>query len=204
MVKKRRRNNNVNNKSEIIGNLIIAFFIGGILLGVILAKALNDVEKLELAGYISENLKKMKGLSIYQTDYFINNYLAQIKTVIVIWICGFFAYGFYVSYGAIALRGFMYGFTAAFLTENFGFSGFIFGLLSYIPHNIVYLPALYLLVRIGARNSRLIKKQGNVNQMPRNLMVEYILLFVVVLATFLLGALIETYVTPRLAGYFIL
>lgn len=187
-------------KVDIVSVLIITFFVGGLLIGMLSGNTLEATEKSNLANYLMENVNQLNSVSIFKTEYFVQNFSSQIKVIILIWISGFFAYGVFATYGLVAFKGFMYGFTVSFLTDQFGFNGFLFGFLSYVPHNLIYLPVLYILGKYSIRNSHLMSKQGGLNQAPKNMVVEYILLLFLVTAALAIGALIETYITPRLIG----
>ncbi|WP_157950042.1 stage II sporulation protein M [Vallitalea okinawensis] len=183
--------------------MIIGMFLIGLLIGTITANTLDQLEKMELSKYVSDTITNMNNVAIYYGDYLFESFTSQIKIVLIIWVAGFFAYGFYVIYATVMIKGFLYGFTVAFLTGQFSLTGFFFGFLSYIPQNLIYLPVIYILAKVSIDNSLKATSGRKGQNFSKNVLFEYTVLLVVSLAFFGLGALVETYLTPGIVSSFI-
>lgn len=199
-VRKKKQSVPIDNK----GLIIIGLFVGGILLGTLLANTLDPVTVAELVQYVRKTLEQVKGVTVYHGEYLFDSYTSQIKIILLIWIAGFFAYGFSIIYATVLVKGFLYGFSIAFFTAQFKLAGFFFGFLSYLPQNLIYLPVTYILAKVCIGRSYQATGGGKKGMhMNKNDLFEYTIVLVVSLAFFGLGALIETYISPRIVANFI-
>lgn len=185
---------------ERIGIVIIATYMIGLLIGAFLANNVDAVQQSELQQYIYNGFANLKQVGISYKEYFMANLMNHLKLIVFIWILGYIPYGYVVSVITIFIKGCMYGFTEAFLTSQFGLNGLLIGFLSYLPQNIIFIPALYILSKMSIRNSF---NNKNINKGTKNMFQEYILLLIVIIVCFVLGTIIETYISPKIIKYFL-
>lgn len=200
-ITRRRHKQSVN--IDIKALLIVGLFFLGILAGAILANTLDQVTVNELSHYVKRTMEQVKGVSLYYGEYLFDSYTSQIKILLLIWVAGFFAYGFTVIYATVAVKGFLYGFSIAFFTAQFKVTGFLFGFFSYLPQNLIYLPVTYILAKVCLNRS--FNVTGNKSKTPINKgeLFEYAVVLVVSLAFFGVGALVETFISPRIISSFV-
>jgi stage II sporulation protein M len=124
----------------------------------------------------------------------------NLKALVVFWLIGASLVGIPVVCLLLVLRGFVVGFTVAFLAQELGAKGFWLSLLGVVPANLVILPA-FLVVAVasftlagqvarGRRSAALLSRAYGA----------YALTGGVALLLVLLGSVFEAYVSPGLLG----
>jgi len=183
-------------KENILMYLIVFFFlVSGIIIGSIAVKALDSIQKENLINYLTIFFKNTDINEIDESTAFKQALLSNIKISLLIWILGVTVIGIPLILLLIAFRGFVLGFTVAFLVDELGLKGIIFSILALLPQNIVNIPVIIILGVTAISFSLLLfrrKRQINLFQV----FLCYIVIGIFLNAFFLVGSLIEAYITP--------
>lgn len=86
-------------------------------------------------------------------DVFKSSFASNLITVAVIFIAGFFRFGFFVTGAVVIRKGFVTGFTAASFVRAYGAKGII-AMLSASPSMLITVPALMILSAVSIIFSR--------------------------------------------------
>ncbi len=124
---------------------------------------------------------------------------SQIKTVALMWFLGLTVVGVPLILGLIFARAFSLGFTLGFLIQEKGSLGMVIGLASVIPQNLIYVPFL-LIGAVVCLNFSLFLVRGRFRaraELWQNFVL-YTLTMIGITIILLLGALIESYLSPLL------
>lgn len=122
-------------------------FLAGIVVGAVAVKAVAAEQKTELLAYVDAF---MRGIVRY-TDppsrgkVLQASLLNNIRTALATWFLGVTVIGIPVTVLILFTRGFVLGFTVAFLVEQMGYRGVFLSAAAVLPHNILAVPALLCL-----------------------------------------------------------
>lgn len=183
--------------------VIILIFVLGVITGDYKALALEGSVKNHLLNLIDIYLRdgvKANGIS---DAIFVNAFLNQVKSIIVIWFLGLTVIGIPLILVIIFVKGFSLGFTIGFLIQEKAGHGILIGILSILPQNIVYIPFLIIWSVIAINFSVYIlrRRQDNTISFGAGL-ISYSMLMLIFLLFFLVGAFIEAYLSPWFLGLF--
>lgn len=173
----------VNSNTNI--TILAVFFIAGALIGCFFA-GMSSGSGFD---YMSRSISNLignagsGGISVRLLDAFTSN----IKLPLFVFLLGMTAYGSYTVPLMFTTRGFLLAYTCSAIVRVLGFSGLMVGVSLFLPTNIISLPAfLYLGIQAMSQNKR--------NYYERSLFC---------LALFIVSALVEAFITPRLLIYII-
>ncbi|MGO1368795.1 MAG: stage II sporulation protein M [Senegalia sp. (in: firmicutes)] len=177
----------------------------GISAGVITIKIMSQAQRSEISNFLSDFFKIIDKQKIQNTALLKNSILNNFKTGIVIWAMGIIVIGVPVTFTLILFRGFTIGFSIGFIISNFGFKGFLLSFLALTPQNIFIIPGFIILASLSTSHSiNVIKSRKN---LKRESILKQIIPFsffsLLTLVCFVIGGLIEAYITPYLIKFII-
>ena len=181
---------------------LLVVLIMGSVSGAFAVKTLSPEQNDDLTSYIHTFFQAFP--MVQPVDSLANVRLAFLgniaKTVGLMWLLGLSVLGAPFILALLFLRGFVLGFTVAFMVKEMVFRGIALAIASVIPHNLLMVPAIILAGGASFSFSwaalQTLLGRRDIN-MYRNFLNTTLL---VLLASGLMGAaaLIETYVTPVL------
>lgn len=184
--------------------LVVFIFLLGAFLGNYKVSGMGGSTKTYLLNLLDNYLYVGAQGDIRNQEILVNAVLNQGKYVMGVWFLGLTVIGLPLILGAVLLRGLSFGFTLGFLIQEKAAGGFMVGLLSIIPQNLIYIPFMLIWSVIavnftidilkGIYFNKTIKIQG---------LISYTMLMLVFLLFFLLGALIEAYLSPWCLNLFL-
>ena len=124
---------------------------------------------------------------------------SQAKTAALMWFLGLTVVGVPLILGLIFARAFSLGFTLGFLIQEKGSLGLVIGLSSVVPQNVIYVPFL-LMGAVLCLNFSLFLVRGRFQaraELWQNFVL-YTLAMIGITVILLLGALVESYLSPWL------
>ncbi|WZL74915.1 stage II sporulation protein M [Clostridiaceae bacterium 35-E11] len=190
---------------HIQGNLIIyflvcMFFIIGISAGAFTIKALGNIQKQELINYLKNFFQILGDKPIDEFSVLKQSLTNNLQTGAFIWLLGITVIGVPLILLLIAIRGFVIGFTVGFLTEQLGFKGILFSLLSIFPQNLFIIPSILVIAVIGISfSTMMIRNKLNKSHYNNSTFRQFIMYSTIVFSIFsviILGCIMEAYVTP--------
>ncbi|WP_051273095.1 stage II sporulation protein M [Desulfotruncus alcoholivorax] len=182
--------------------IVIIVFSVGILFGSLGANTLQENQAQELHQYLQSFLSQAAELDINQGQVARGALHDNIVVGVVMYVLGLTIICLPLVLAYIFIRGFILGFSIGFLTLDHELHGFLVILISMLPHNIFFIPAMI----IGGTASLsfsilLIKRFFNSRTKIWPAFLSYSLVMTGVLAAFVLAALTEAYITPGFAKY---
>ncbi len=176
----------------------ILFFILGIFIGGFWVDFLPGEVKNILSSNFNDYFLLMPTYSFNSSIIFKTSFLSNIIPVIILFILSIKYMGLVFAPLYITFRGFSFGFSIAFLTESFGRKGLLFTLISMLPQNIIYIPALIFncfisinlsLIMLRLRKERF--KESKNKEIIKYMTYSFITIIALIIASF-----IEAYITP--------
>lgn len=134
-------------------------------IGVLFATAVDSSMKQLLAEHLQNEVKYMMEYETSVVTYFLKRCLCYTQLFLFIWCMDYFAWG-YLGVRILMLgRGFIYGFSQTAWVLSYGVNGIFLGLLSYLPHNILFTMVIAWMEWIFYKNptdrSQLVRKIGS-------------------------------------------
>lgn len=172
----------------------------GISSGVITIKIMTETQRNELHSFINDffnNINSQKINNVSLLKYSISN---NLKTTLVIWIMGLIILGVPITLTIVLFRGFTIGFSIGFIINDFGFKGVLLALLTFIPQNIFIIPGIIVISSLSVSYSiNFIKNRKKVrNESVVKEASVFSFLLITACLFFLVGGIIEAYITPYL------
>lgn len=181
---------------------LLVVLIMGSVSGAFAVKTLSPEQNDELTSYIQGFLQ---AFPVVQSGDSLTgarlSFLSNIgKTIGLMWLLGLSVLGAPFILGLVFLRGFVLGFTVAFMVQEMVFKGIALAMASVIPHNLLMVPAIILAggasFSFSWRALQTLLGRRDINMYRQFL--DTALLIALACGLMGLAALIEAYVTPRL------
>ncbi|MGE5543992.1 MAG: stage II sporulation protein M [Bacillota bacterium] len=176
--------------------LLIIIFASGIVAGEMKSGNLGADTKSHLVSLIDQLIQHGASLTASE-GLLLSTAGSQIKTAALMWFLGMTVVGVPLILGLIFARAFSLGFTVGFLIKEKGTLGLVMGLSSVLPQNLIYIPFL-LIGAMVCLNFSLFLVRGRFQaraELWQNYVL-YTLAMIGVTIVLLLGALVETYLSP--------
>ncbi|PKM47537.1 MAG: stage II sporulation protein M [Firmicutes bacterium HGW-Firmicutes-8] len=179
--------------------LFVTVFLGaGIFFGALAAKTIGIDQADHLAGYLNGFLEKVATAPPGQQVYFRYNVLNNLYIMLALYLLGLTAIGIPFVLVAVFSRGFILGFTVGFLVRVKAFKGFIFAVITVLPHNLLVIPAVVMGgVTALSFSTLLIRRRF---RSPKTSLKSQLGVYTAVMLVLCLAAgaagMIETYITP--------
>lgn len=179
--------------------VVFLFFALGFFFGIAGEGQLEAGEVTELTSYLDSFLNQLDGLEAYSPAALKITMYNNIAVIFAIYLLGLTVIGIPVVLALIFARGFALGFTVAFLTSEKSFDGIVLALVSILPQNIFYVPAL---VVAGAASLSfalvLIRRYFDPMQRVWPSFANYTAVMLLVLTVMLGAGMVEAYLSPAL------
>lgn len=179
-----------------------ALFVAGVVFGSLAVRSLDVRDKLELVQYLGAGLERLRGPQEGLSPLVLRQSLgAAARLVALLWVLGISVAGVLGVMVLALLRGFVTGFSVAFLAAEMGAKGVVLALTAHVPHSLFDVPALILggAASIGFAGEvlRLWRERRRAGQFYQAL-GPYTLSLLGVGALLAVGALVESYISPTL------
>jgi len=181
--------------------LVLAVFLTGAMFGVFGVNHLSVGQFDELSKHVQTYVAQADQLSANSFDIAGGKILEDILVIVLLYILGLSFIGIPFILALIFIRGFILGFAVSFLTQCMAVNGLLLAVVSILPQNLLYLPAL-LFGGTAAISFALLSLRRYTNFRIRllNCLVGYTVIMAVVMAVAICSGLVEIYFTPWLTG----
>lgn len=178
--------------------LITIIFIISVMMGTYKVDSLEGGVKIHLSGLIDTYLQGGGMGSLNGQQLLAGAFLNQLRTALAIWFLGLTVIGFPLILAVVFYRGFALGFTAGFLVQQKAGAGVLIFILSLLPQNLVYIPALLMWSVIAVNYSLYIFRGKGANSLSWRSFLSYTFMLLFFILVFLGGAFIEAFLSPWL------
>lgn len=190
--------------SRLICIFVILVFCAGLVFGFFGSQRMGPEGQSEIASHLNFFLEDFgEGLDPEVTAAFRDSVLFNLRLLGLIWVMGLVVVGLPVVVLLIFIRGFVLGFTLGFLIESMRLRGLLFSLISILPQNLFFIPAL-LFTGVSALRFALAvisRKPGHRRTIGEGFFSYSVLVVVGGIIVFL-GSLVEAYLSPHLIHYY--
>ncbi|PKM80110.1 MAG: stage II sporulation protein M [Firmicutes bacterium HGW-Firmicutes-14] len=121
---------------------VTVFLCMGVFFGATAAKVISTDQADHLSAYLHGFLDKVSSTPVSEQSYLRQTVFNNLYILIAIYVLGLTVVGIPAVLAAVFTRGFILGFTIGFLVREMAFKGFLFALVSILPHNILVIPAV--------------------------------------------------------------
>ncbi|HBF37294.1 MAG TPA: stage II sporulation protein M [Firmicutes bacterium] len=123
--------------------LVTILFTMGIIFGALAAGVLDKNQKADLMNYLNQGLHSPL---IQNQAYTKQTIIANVQLVFFLFFMGISVIGVPLALLLVFTRGFILGFSTGFLFQTMGLKGFVLTMTGIVPHNILFIPALFIMV----------------------------------------------------------
>ncbi|KJS65619.1 MAG: hypothetical protein JL50_15125 [Peptococcaceae bacterium BICA1-7] len=174
-------------------------FSGGVLAGSFSSAGMDSTKAGELSEYIGDFVESVESVSFESSKMARVAVKNNIIMIISIYVLGLTMIGIPFILTILFTRGFVIGFAVSFLTRDMSLQGLLLTLASVLPHNLLYIPAIYM-ASVSAVMFAVALWKRNFNSgvaiLPR--LLSYTGLMLVVVTVAVAAGLVEGYITPYL------
>lgn len=182
--------------------IVIGCFGLGILLGSVGVNTLQEDQTAELQRYLQTFLAQAGDINIDRSQMAKGALYDNLLVGVIIYILGLTIICLPLVLAFIFIRGFVLGFTVSFLIKNPKFQDVIIILVSMLPHNIFFIPALIISGTISLSFSiLLIKRFFNSQTLVWPQFIVYTMIMAGCMLVYTIAALTEGYLTPELTRF---
>ncbi|WP_297634476.1 stage II sporulation protein M [uncultured Clostridium sp.] len=181
--------------------IVLLFFCVGVVIGVYAIKYMNITDRQDLTGYYSNFIESVQSNNINYGSLLLGIFKKNMILIIPIILLGFTFFGSPIILIINLLKGFSIGYTFTFLLTMFEGNGLALAIGSLVPQNIIYIPCIVATSIIALSLSTIKFKEKFIKKMPiKNLLLNKggTNILLLVLCIFIIGMIIEAYLSPML------
>ncbi len=178
---------------------ITVFLFAGIFFGAAVVGQISTDQADHLSAYFNSFLEHVTTSSVSEQLFFRQNIFNSLYIIIAMYILGLTVIGIPLVLVAVFAKGFVIGFTIGFLVREKALKGFVFALISVLPHNLLVIPAVIVGGVAALSFSALLLRrrfQPRTTTGIRSYLGAYTALMLVLCVITGAAGLLETYVTP--------
>ncbi|VYU62006.1 stage II sporulation protein M [Clostridium tertium] len=180
--------------------LVLTFFFVGILLGAYTIKYMDRVDAKDLSDYFTGFLQTINTKEVLTKDLIINVLTKNIFFILLIIALGYTTFGAPIILLIDLIKGFTLGYTFSFLLTTFEGKGIWVALATTIPQNLLYIPFFVgiSIISLDLSFSKMKEKFFNGSRMNKVMLKGSLVKYGIFLIIFVIGVIIECYVSPGL------
>lgn len=174
-------------------------FLTGVIFGAIIVNSMSFIQKQDLFFYLErffghiENNENVRNIAMFKASF-----MFHVKYILFIGVLGLSVIGLPIVWVLLFLKGLVVGFSVGFIVNQLGMKGFLLASASIAPQNFIVIPT-YIIAGTLAMIFSLTMLQKLFSKTATLPMIHplrrYIVLFMLLIATCLCAALIETFVS---------
>lgn len=187
-------------ENKIFYLLVLTFFFVGILLGAYTIKYMDGVDGKDLSDYFTGFVKSITNQEIKTHELLLSIIKNNILTVVLIIALGFTIFGAPLILIIDLIKGFTLGYTFSFLLTTFEGKGIWIALVSTVPQNLLYIPFFVgiSIISLELSSAKIKQKFFGGARFNKNMYSELFIKVSFFFILFIVGVLIECYISPGL------
>ena len=183
--------------------IVLMMFCLGISFGLYTVKYMGESDKNDLMSYLNSFTTSIQGQPINYTQLLFEVIKKSLILFIPIIFLGMTFFGFPFILILDLIKGFTLGYTFSFISSAFNGKGLLFGIRSILRQNIIYI-AFFIALSVICLNMSAEKFKEKVFKSSKAKDVflrDTLSRLIIIMILFLLGILIETYVSPSIIKF---
>ncbi len=140
-------------KNYIIYFILSLLIIVGIIIGSIFILKVNEVKDTSFTYKFNYIFKFIKSENYTSKNIFNSSLIFNMKFLLFIWVLGFVGFGIIITPLIIGIKGFSIGLTVGYFVKEFGFKGFIFSILGFLPNYLLLIPIFLIIATVSILKS---------------------------------------------------
>lgn len=181
--------------------LVLLFFCIGVVIGVYTVVYMNEVDRNDVTSYFSTFVSSVCEKKISYGNLLLSVLKKSLLLIIPIVLISFTFLGSPIILIIDLIKGFLIGYTFAFIFNSFEGKGLLMAVVSIIPQNLFYIPCIIILSVLGLNVSLGIVK-NKIQKNQNNYRLEFIRekgsVYFFTLCFLIMGILFETYISPSI------
>jgi stage II sporulation protein M len=191
--------------------LLLLAFIVGVSAGAFTVNGLSSIQRDELANFFEGFLQLLDNQKLDNMELLRVAVVDNLKIIIFLWALGVTIIGIPFIFAIIGIRGFITGFSSAFIIKAMGMKGMLFSLFALLPKEMIIIPCIIALGVNGINFSLNIIKSKSLRRISKEGLKSSFTAYCFVTLFFssfiFAGVLIDVYIIPvfiRIIGPFII
>ena len=183
--------------------IVLMMFCLGISFGLYTVKYIGESDKNDLMSYLNSFTTSIQGQPINYTQLLFEVIKKSLILFIPIIFLGMTFFGFPFILILDLIKGFTLGYTFSFISSAFNGKGLLFGIISILPQNIIYIPCFIALsvICLNMSAEKFKEKVFKSSKAKDVFLRDTLSRLIIIMILFLLGILIETYVSPSIIKF---
>lgn len=178
---------------------ILLFFLIGIVLGTYTVYYMNEIDKKEMANYYTNFLNVIKDKPINYNGIMLDSFKNNLIFIIIIALLGFTIIGTPFILIMDLIKGYILGFTFSLLIAILGNKGIAMASIALIPQNIIFIICIFIASTMSLKYSLTkLKVKLSKGAIQGGFIKNYINSYIIISVMFVLGVIIEGYISPNL------
>lgn len=140
-------------KSYIIYFILSLLIIVGIIIGSILILKVNEIKDTSFTYKFTYIFKFIKNENYTPKNIFNSSLIFNMKFLLFMWVLGFVGFGIIITPLIIGIKGFSIGLTVGYFVKKFGFKGFMFSILGFLPNYLLLIPIFLIIASVSILKS---------------------------------------------------
>ncbi len=178
-------------------DFFLTLFLSGFVLGVLYITMFGKEAVHNTSLLSAYFFSKYERLEFDPEELFLYIFKSRLSTFFVLWLTGLTVLGTLTSYGYLFWIGASLGITMTTATMKMGFMGIVLCIASGLPQFILYVPAVYWILKkiceMSGNQDRKLRQWGNSGKKQ---FFSYLLIGVFGVGILFVGAFLESYVNP--------
>jgi len=178
---------------------VLVLFAVGVGFGAVAVRALSFSQKQDLLSFLQQIFSAGVGISTAGAS-FVSTLLVNLQLLWLVWLMGLLVFGLPIIVLLVFFRGFILGFSVAFLLSEMAWKGVLLAFCSVVPHNLISVPVALVAAGMSIHHAISTIRPAPANR-RRSYWQKVLSLTgatVVCSVLVMLASLVETYITPAL------
>jgi len=181
---------------------ILMTFVIGVSAGAFTVNGLSSMQRDDLSNYFQGFLQLLDNQNFNSGELFTAALIENMKITGLLWILGVTIIGIPFIYIIMGIKGFVTGFSSAYIIQALGVKGILFTGFALLPKEIIIVPCLIAISVNGIKFSmHLVKNRTDQDKLKSSIkasFVSYCLFTAFFSCIIMSGVLIDAYLTPVL------
>lgn len=185
--------------------LLGSLFVIGVIFGALAVRSITPRDRAEIAAYLRDSLQAVGPAPSSEGGLMLKHALLRsLKQLAILWVLGITLVAVPAVAAGAVLRGFITGFTVAYLTATSGWAGVLISAAGHLPQSLLEVPALLVAGTASVAFSLQVIRSWRERRRVPNFypaLARFTGTLVLMAAVLLLASMVESYLSPALVRF---